>query len=105
MEKITVNGIEYARAEAAEAECERLRAQVAGLEVDLSREIASTATAQAKMKMLHNALSDVQAAFANQQATFNRKRQADSDPYHPANVAMCKALAAMRDDNTSQDTR
>lgn len=38
------------------------------------------------------ALQAISDGFANGSIAFTKKRQADSDPYHPANVLMCAAL-------------
>jgi len=39
------------------------------------------------------ALEAFRAGFADGSIQFTRKRQSDSDPYHPANTLMCAALA------------
>ena len=42
---------------------------------------------------LYEALIEIQKGFAAGEIKFTRKRQSDSNPYHKANVLMCKALA------------
>ena len=39
------------------------------------------------------ALRALEAGFADGSIQFAKKRQADSDPYHPANILMCAAIA------------
>lgn len=39
------------------------------------------------------ALEAIQEAFTKGEIAFTRKRQSDSDPYHPANVKMAAAIA------------
>ena len=43
---------------------------------------------------LLEALKLIKKAFADGDIKFTKKRQADSDPYHPANIKMCAAIAA-----------
>lgn len=50
---------------------------------------------------LRDALVAVQQAFAKGEAKFTKKRQSESDPYHPANVKMCAALAAKDEDEAT----
>ena len=42
---------------------------------------------------LLEALQTIQRGFADGSIQFTKKRQSDSDPYHPANTLMCTALA------------
>lgn len=42
------------------------------------------------------ALEAIQEAFVNGEIKFTKVRQADSDPYHPANVKLAVAIAAAR---------
>lgn len=42
---------------------------------------------------LLEALKAIQAGFRDGSIKWAKKRQADSDPYHPANTLMCKAIA------------
>lgn len=46
------------------------------------------------------ALRAIEAGFADGSIQFTKKRQSDSEPYHPANVLMCVAFAKVegRDD-------
>lgn len=46
----------------------------------------------AECETLRDALTAVQQAFAKGEAQFTKKRQSDSDPYHPANTKMMAAL-------------
>ena len=39
------------------------------------------------------ALKALQAGFADGSIRFTRTRQSDTDPYHPANILMCAAIA------------
>lgn len=39
------------------------------------------------------ALLAIQAAFADGSIKFTKPRKSDSDPYHPANTAMCAAIS------------
>uniref|UniRef100_A0A6M3LCG8 Uncharacterized protein n=1 Tax=viral metagenome TaxID=1070528 RepID=A0A6M3LCG8_9ZZZZ len=43
---------------------------------------------------LLEALKLIEKAFTDGDIKFTKKRQADSDPYHPANIKMCAAIAA-----------
>lgn len=56
-----------------------------------------TANANARLiaaaPALYEALKAIDAGFADGSIQFSKKRQADSDPYHPANTLMCAALA------------
>jgi len=42
---------------------------------------------------LLEALKLIEKAFAEGDLKFTKKRQSDSDPYHPANIRMCSAIA------------
>lgn len=42
---------------------------------------------------MYEALLAIQEAFMRRELAYTRKRKSDSDPYHPSNVLMCKALA------------
>ena len=55
----------------------------------------------AECETLRDALTAVQQAFAKGEAKFTKKRQSDSDPYHPANVKMCAALAIKDEDGAA----
>ena len=62
-----------------EAEFWRLRAEIADLE--------------AQNADLLDALKALQAGFADGSIRFTRTRQSDTDPYHPANILVCAAIA------------
>ena len=42
---------------------------------------------------LLDALKLIEKAFADGDLKFTKNRQSDSDPYHPANIKMCAAIA------------
>lgn len=46
--------------------------------------------------LMLEALEAIQEAFAKGEIKFTRKRQSDSDPYHPASVKLSAALAAVK---------
>ncbi len=43
------------------------------------------------------AVREIDKGFADGSIKWARRRQADSDPYHPANTAMCAALDLVRE--------
>jgi len=55
--------------------------------------IAENQRLKANGDELVKALQAISEGFADESIKFTRKRQADGDPYHPANVLMCAAIA------------
>jgi hypothetical protein len=51
---------------------------------------------------MHAALQAIQNAFAAGEIMFTQGRQSDNDPYHPANVLMCRAMEKVRGENEQQ---
>ena len=60
------------------------------LETDLYDRIEAL---EAQNADLLAALKALQAGFADGSIRFTRTRQSDTDPYHPANILMCAAIA------------
>ena len=60
------------------------------LETDLYDRIKAL---EAQNADLLAALKALQAGFADGSIRFTRTRQSDTDPYHPANILMCAAIA------------
>lgn len=73
------------RLKAASADAEAYRQMVDAIRVR-NKELGT------ECETLRDALTAVQQAFAKGEAKFTKKRQSDSDPYHPANVKMTAAL-------------
>ncbi len=61
-------------------------------EMSKKQELANARLIAAAPELLE-ALQTVSKGFADGSIKFTKKRQADNDPYHPANVLMCTALA------------
>ena len=66
---------------------------VAELDGEMPVNIKANAALIAAAPDLLEALKLIVKAFADGDIKFTEKRRADSDPYHPANVAMCAAIA------------
>ena len=56
---------------------------------------------------MYDALEAFRVGLSDGSIAFTAKRQSDSDPYHPANVAMCAALARAegREDDADEESR
>lgn len=68
------------------------------LDSQSAEEIAEAHAARAELAALREAVLEVDRAICAGDLAFTRKRRSDSDPYHPANTALTKALSAMSGD-------